>query len=525
MSTVVDRRQPTFDDLEPTLRETTFVVVDLETTGGSSRRSGITEIGAVKVRGGEVLGEFSTLVRPDQPIPPHIVLLTNITNEMVADAPTEDAVIPAFLEFARGAVLVAHNAPFDIGFLREACARLELAWPPAVVLDTVRLARSVFSKAELPSVRLGVLARALGARVTPNHRALADARATVDVLHGLMERLGPLGVVTLGDIVDAQRAVEPARRRKSHLADGIPAAPGVYLFRSAAGEVLYVGTSGNLRSRVRSYFTAAETRGRIKEMVLRAGRVDVVVCASRLEAAIRELRLIAAHQPPYNRRSKRRVRPYWLRVGPAPQCRLTLVDTLRDTEDHAFGPFPGRSAGRAVIDAIRSARAATILASEGPNAALAALRDRMASLAAAGQYDVAALVRDQLAAVGAQWARTERLLALTAIAELIVARPDGSGGWELTVVRRGQLCAADRAPRGVDPMPVVESLVASAQTVRAATPLAEETALILAYLERPEVRIVRSSSAWMSPVGGVGRWRGFADQAALARESIDLVSW
>jgi DNA polymerase-3 subunit epsilon len=116
--------QASFDELGTPLRDVTFVVVDLETTGGSPATSAITEIGAVKVRGGEVLGEFATLVNPQTEIPPFIAVLTGITDSMVATAPTIAAVLPAFLEFARGSVLVAHNSPFDVGFLRAACEQL-----------------------------------------------------------------------------------------------------------------------------------------------------------------------------------------------------------------------------------------------------------------------------------------------------------------------------------------------------------------------------------------------------------------
>lgn len=121
--------QGTFDELGPTLAETTFVVVDLETTGGSPATSAITEIGAVKVRGGVELGEFQTLVDPGSPIPAFISVLTGITDQMVADAPRIGQVLPAFLEFARGAVVVAHNARFDVGFLRAACEEEGLEWP------------------------------------------------------------------------------------------------------------------------------------------------------------------------------------------------------------------------------------------------------------------------------------------------------------------------------------------------------------------------------------------------------------
>src|SRR6202008_681180 len=184
--------QLSFADVDPaagvTLAETTFVVVDLETTGGShaatsGRCDSITEIGAVKVRGGEVLAEFATLVDPGRDIPLQIVQLTGITSAMVCDAPKIDVVLPMFFGFARGAVLAAHNAGFDIGFLKAAAERCQIAWPKPPVLCTVRLARRVLTRDEAPSVRLAALARLFGATTTPTHRALDDARATVDVLH------------------------------------------------------------------------------------------------------------------------------------------------------------------------------------------------------------------------------------------------------------------------------------------------------------------------------------------------------
>ena len=272
----------------------------------------ITEIGAVKVRGGAVLGELATLVDPGRSIPPQIVALTGITSAMVYDAPKIDLVLPTFLEFARGAVLVAHNAGFDIGFLRAAAERCHIAWPRPPVLCTVRLARRVLTREEAPSVRLAALARLFGAATTPNHRALADARATVDVLHGLIERVGNQGVHTYPDLRAYLPDVTPAQRRKRHLADRLPHSPGVYLFRGPAGEVLYVGTAVNLRRRVSQYFTGADPRIRIKEMASLATAVDHVECAHDLEAGVRELRLLAAHAPPYNRRSKFPHRWWWV---------------------------------------------------------------------------------------------------------------------------------------------------------------------------------------------------------------------
>ena len=245
----------------------TFVVVDLETTGGSAADCEITEIGAVKVRGGEVLGELQTLVRPGAPIPPFISVLTGITDAMVATAPPIEAVLPAFLEFASGSVLVAHNAPFDIGFLQAAAARCGLQWPAWGVLDTARLARRVLSRDDVPDCRLATLARHFRATTTPDHRALSDARATVDVLHGLIERVGTEGVQSLEELTTYSSRVPAALRRKRHLAEGLPHAPGVYLFEDAHRRVLYVGKSVDLAARVRTYFTASETRTRMAEMV------------------------------------------------------------------------------------------------------------------------------------------------------------------------------------------------------------------------------------------------------------------
>jgi DNA polymerase-3 subunit epsilon len=255
------RRQLSFDDLGTPLAEATLVVVDLETTGTDPARDAITEIGAVKVRGGEVLGEFRTFVDPERPIPAYIASLTGITDATVRGAPSIRTVLPMFLDFAGAdAALVAHNARFDIGFLRARAAECALEWPSPPVLDTLALARTVFRRDEVRDHKLSTLAAHVGATVTPDHRALSDARATVDVLHAIIGRLGTAGASTLEDLGAAHRRASPVQLRKKHLAADVPPVPGVYQFLDATGAVLYVGTSRNVRSRVRTYFTASETR-------------------------------------------------------------------------------------------------------------------------------------------------------------------------------------------------------------------------------------------------------------------------
>jgi len=180
--------------------EIEFAVIDLETTGWSPGAAAITEVAAVRVRGGRRQGEFASLVNPGVPVPPGIEDLTGISDWMLAAAPKLPAVLPGLLDFADGCVLVAHNAPFDVGFLRAACAECGLAWPRFTVLDTVMLARQLMNPDEVPDCKLGTLAGFFKARTTPSHRALADARATADVLGWLIRRLTHYGIRTLDEL-------------------------------------------------------------------------------------------------------------------------------------------------------------------------------------------------------------------------------------------------------------------------------------------------------------------------------------
>jgi DNA polymerase III subunit epsilon len=182
--------------------EVEFAVIDLETTGWSPRAAAITEVAAVRVRGGRRQGEFASLVNPGVSVPPGIEDLTGISDWMLASAPGLSAVLPGLLDFADGCVLVAHNAPFDVGFLRAACAECGLAWPRFTVLDTVMLARQLMDPDEVPDCKLGTLAGFFRARTTPSHRALADARATADVLGWLIRRLTHHGIRTLDELRD-----------------------------------------------------------------------------------------------------------------------------------------------------------------------------------------------------------------------------------------------------------------------------------------------------------------------------------
>ena len=561
--------QGTLDDLGTPLSEVTFVVVDLETTGGSPADCGITEIGAVKVRGGEVLGEFQSFVNPGEPIPAFISVLTGITDAMVAGAPRVGVAVPAFLDFAGDAVLVAHNAGFDTSFLKAATRATGRDWPAFRVLDTVQLARQVLSRDEVPNHRLGSLARHFRATTTPDHRALHDARATVDVLHGLLGRLGSVGVRTLEELLTQGAKVPAARRRKRHLADGLPDEPGVYLFKDGHGRVLYVGTSVSIRTRVRSYFTASEHRARIGEMVRIAESVTPVVCATALEAEVRELRLIAEHKPPYNRRSRNPERALWVKLTVEPFPRLSIVRTIADDGAKYAGPFGSRSAAEEAVSAVHEVlplrqclerlspkrpRSACVLAEMGRCGApctgaqsveeyaaiveealdlltgrargvLTLLRTRIEELSSRERYEDAQVVRDRLVALTRGTARAQRLDPMARMSELVAARRATLGGWELVCVRHGRLAGTSLSPRGADPMPYVAALRASAEVVSAPPPPAtaatpEETEKVLRWLEQPGVRIVDLEGTWACPVGGAGAVRAELEPLEVARAQV-----
>jgi DNA polymerase-3 subunit epsilon len=544
--------QASFDELGRPLSDLTFCVVDLETTGGSAAKgSKITEFGAVKVRGGEVLGEFQSLVNPDEHIPAFITVLTGITDMMVIDAPRIAEVLPSFLEFAKGCVLVAHNAPFDVGFLKFASRELGYDWPRFEILDTAILARRTLNRDEVPNCKLSTLAAKFHATTTPNHRALDDARATVDVLHALFERLGPHGVSTLEEVSTYTSRVSPAQRKKRWLAEHLPNAPGVYLFRGPKDDVLYIGTSRNIRARARSYFTKSETRSRMAEMVQIAQRIEGIACASALEAQVRELRLIGRHKPPYNRRSRNQDKVSWLKLTREAWPRLSVVRAILDDDADYIGPFRGRGAAEGAITALHdtfrirqctqrlaqnSQKSPCVLAEMGhclspcdgsadpetyfaevsglreamlgnPAALIDNVTDKMNALAANERYEDAAIWRDRLTAFLRAAARTQRLRELTGTDELVAAapRPDG---WEIHVFRFGRLAAAGVMPHGALTEVWVDSLVSAAESVEggfgpAPAATAEETECLLRWLDQDGIRMVRGS--WQCASDGSAR--------------------
>ena len=342
------------------LNEVEFCVVDLETTGGSSEFEAITEIGAVKYRGGEEIGRFATLVNPQRAIPPFITVLTGITDSMVASAPTIDETLEPLLEFIGDSVLVAHNARFDVGFVNAALVRAGRERLSNRVLDTVGLARRLVG-ADVDNCKLATLAASLGLAHQPSHRAINDVLATGDLLHHLIERAAGFGVFDLNDFAALAKIGRHPQAAKLKLTVDLPRGPGVYLFVDAQGDVLYVGKATNIRSRVRSYFGTGDTRRKIGSLLKLMDAVHYVATPDLLTAEVLELRMISRLRPRYNHAGTRSAKYCYVRltlgeVWPrlVVTSRVLASATSGATKDLYLGPISTRSMARDVIDAIQS---------------------------------------------------------------------------------------------------------------------------------------------------------------------------
>lgn len=514
------------------LSEVTFCVVDLETTGGSPKDCRITEVGAVKYRGGERLGMFQALVNPGQPIPYPIAQMTGISDLLVAAEPPIEEVVPAFLEFARGAVFVAHNARFDHSFLNASLQRLDYPALPGPPVCTAKLARRVVWP-DVPNVKLRTLAEYFRTRAKPNHRALEDAEACGEVLHGLLDLGGRLGILTLGDLREACRARGSPHFGKIRLADHLPHAPGVYLFKGRDGALLYVGKSKDLRSRVKSYFYG-DARKKIEDLLSEVTSVEGLRCAGELEALVLEARLIARHEPKYNRRGKAWRRGAYIKVDPSEAYpRIKVVYAAKPDDGCTYlGPFGTGARARLAKEALeevvpvrrcaQTMRAGTRFApcaladmgrcpapcdgritperygelvrelvsslTTSSGGLLEALEARMAALAAQERYEEAALVRDRLRALAEALWRARR------DAWLI-------GAGRLELIERGGMCL--RFDRGALNWDAGLAALADPLSLPCPRDRAEELTAVRSWLTRHPVTLRACSGTWPSePVDG-----------------------
>jgi DNA polymerase-3 subunit epsilon len=479
------------------LEDATYVVVDLETTGLRPGQSGICEIGAVRLRGFEVEAEFETLVDPGQPIAAAASAVTGLRNEHLRGAPRPAEAVQSFLAFAGDAVLVAHNARFDLAFLDRETERLTGSRIGSPVVDTVRLARRLLA-GRVAGFGLGQLAWFLGTAERPCHRALPDARATAELLLALIGLAQERGARTVADLTDLAATRTRRLLDKRHLAFGAPTRPGIYLFLGRNDHVLYVGRARDLRARLRSYFRSDRQRPAVEAAVAAAERIEWRVTGSELEAALEELRLIRELRPPGNARVSRPERQVWLRArGDSVVATTSQAQARRVQASNRLLLGPLRSRRTAQL----AARALTPKDLVRPESALPRLHGRLRELAEARRFEDAARLRDRIAALERVCRELRRLDRVRRL-ECCILVPAGEGAHVRAFFVAGGRIAAERTlpPGGGAALEVEAGLAAASRQVRASNRLLQgdsgeldldELLLVDSFLRRPppEMRV------------------------------------
>jgi len=331
-----------------------LVFLDLETTGINAVHDRITEVGLIEVERGGRATEWSSLVNPGVRIPPAIQSITGITDDMVALAPAFSEIAPSLLARLEGKLLVAHNARFDYGFLRNEFRRAGHRYSSRV-LCTVKLSRKLYPHEARHN--LDALMARHGIACESRHRALGDARAIWLLMNQWRREHDPAWIAAKVESLVKAPAV-PAGLPEGAL-DDIPEAPGVYLFYGEHDVVLYVGKSINLRSRVMAHFSGDHRDSRDMKIAQQVKRVDWIETPGELGALIEEARLVKSLAPVYNRRLRRPAELcawHWRAEDPAAPLRLV---TARELEQAGFDNLHGLFRSRAAaIEALREIAAA-----------------------------------------------------------------------------------------------------------------------------------------------------------------------
>jgi DNA polymerase III epsilon subunit family exonuclease len=476
------------------LEEATFVVFDLETTGlrpGSARPC---EIGAVRVERLELTERFETLANPGVRLQPAISALTGLRDEQLRRAPPVAATVRRFLSFTGDAVLVAHNARFDLAFLDHETTRLTGKRVAATVVDTVGLARRLLGR---QPANLAALSHRFATDARPCHRALPDAEATAEILLCLIGMAQERGARTVADLVELA-ATKPRRvQRKRSLAFGAPQRPGVYLFRDKHDQVLYVGRARDLRARLRSYFRSDRQRPAVEAALAALERVEWRVLGSELEASLEELRLIRELRPPANARSVRPDRYLYLR-----RRGDSVVCTSQPTE---LGPLTSRKRAQLASRALQGVEWETL------DDALPKLRAKLKRLARDLRFEDAARLRDRIDALEIAAREIRRMQQLRQMAVCVIVPGEHEGARRGFFVAKGQVVCVRPyiGPQGIEWQAGLAAVARAEPTL--APEAADELRVVASFIRRPppELQVVsfpdgRSACSPMARSGTAG---------------------
>lgn len=317
--------------------ELLYAVVDIESSGGDPRKDRITEIAIFIHNGHRVIEEYCTLVNPETYIPPFITMLTGISNEMVAEAPTWNEIADKVDEMTRGRVFVAHNVRFDYSFIANEFRRLGRRWQRRN-LCTVRLSRTILPGLEKYS--LGKLCEEVGIPLNNRHRAFGDGAATAELFH-LLLRKDKQSVIRKALADEISNSLLPANMSREAVLD-LPEECGVYYFRDEKGRILYIGKSTNIRQRVISHFSGDMNRKQYFSLKQRMHSIDYEVTGSELVALLLESHEIKRWMPDYNVSQRRRRYRYGIYRGEDPNGYTVLRVGILNTNEEPLMKMSSR---------------------------------------------------------------------------------------------------------------------------------------------------------------------------------------
>lgn len=314
-----------------------YVLLDLETTGGNALHDRITEVAAVRIENGVEVARLDTLINPQQNIPVFIERLTGISNAAVQQAPTFDGVAPALLLLLDNAVLVAHNVRFDHSFLIQEFSKLGIKLRSRT-LCTVRLSRRLYPHEKRHG--LDAIMQRHGLHTQARHRAMGDVMVVQQWLAIARKEWGLDALQAHAQALLQSSAALPPQLETD--VQTIPESPGVYLFYGEGEQVLYIGKSVKLRSRIMSHFQASSREPREMRIAQEIRRIEWIPSAGELGALLLEARLVKARQPLHNRQLRRENSLCAWRLNSQPSTRplLTLVRGT-DFEPQALGDLYG----------------------------------------------------------------------------------------------------------------------------------------------------------------------------------------
>ncbi len=441
------------------------------------------------------------------PIGPAITALTGLRDAQLRGQPSAATAVRRFLSFAGDAVLVAHNARFDLSFLDSETERLTGARLAGPVVDTVGLARRLL-EGRTRRAGLASLAHFFGTAAQPCHRALPDAQATAEILLQLLGLAQERGARTVADLVDLAAPRVRKVYEKRVLAFGAPTSPGVYLFRDRHDQVLYVGRARDLRARLRSYFRSDRQRPSVEAALSALARIEWRVLGSELEAALEELRLIRELRPPANARSVRTDYVYLRRRGDSVVC---------STKPSPTGPLRSRTRARLAARALRADEA------DDPGRALPRLRARLRDLVDCRRFEDAARLRDRIAAIEDVVRAVQRVERARELRCCVLVPSTEQGCGRGIFVANGRVADIRTLGSSVE----VDAGLAAAE--RPGPEDIDELLLIGTFLRRPppELRVaplereaILKQLAAPSTCSGSGAWRTGSRSCGLIRPSL-----